>query len=283
MRRIALVLLLSATTVVITDLTFQSTLLHTLWPVILTPADGAITNAPVTVRWEGPQPMLATLRRGGRRQALGLRPSPFEIDASRFRHPGQYAIELQSPKWGGAIKAERRFLVRRPPEPEPTPVPEEKTENTDTAKDLDEIIRRLRSERDRIEAENQALYDENTKLRLDNRDLSQSLDDLHDQQEQTDSRLAAAESQQAELMQQHMAVLQQNQLLRNRIQTVPACTTWGYLSRPRAETMPSTRRIFVVSNGQGVIFRNELQCELTRRNDRTAASPCVCVGTPWGE
>ena len=278
MRRIAVVVLLSATTVVFTDLTFKSTLLHTLWPVILMPADGAITNAPVTVRWEGPQPMLATLRRGGRRHDLGLRPSPFEIDASLFRHPGQYAIELQSPKWGGFVQAERRFLVRQPPEEEPTPVPVDKT---DTDKDLDETVRRLRSERDRIESENQALYDENTKLRLDNHDLSQSVDDLHDQQEQANNRLQAVESQQADLMQQHMAALQENQLLRNRIQSVPDCTTWGYLSYPHPQTIPPTRRVVVVSNSQGVVFRSELQCALARRDDPTAASPCACVGSVW--
>ena len=278
MRRIAVVFLLSATTVMITDLTFKSTLLRTLWPVILTPADGAITNAPVTVRWEGPQPMLATLRRGGRRHALGLRPSPFEIDASLFHRAGQYAIELQSPKWGGLIQAERRFLVRQPPKEEPTPVPIDKT---DTGKDLDETISRLRSERDRIESENQSLYDENTTLRLDNRDLSQSVDDLNEQQEQTNNRLAAVESQQAELMQQHMAALQENQLLRNRIQAVPDCTTWGYLSYPHPQTIPPTRRIVVVSNGQGVVFRSQLECALTRRDDPTAASPCACVGSVW--
>ena len=89
------VALVSAAAVVGADLFMHRSLLRLLRPQILSPADGAIVSGPVTVSWEGPQPMQATLTGNGQRIDLGLRESPFEIDPSRFPRPGQYGLELQ--------------------------------------------------------------------------------------------------------------------------------------------------------------------------------------------
>ncbi len=105
--------LVSAGAVAATDLMMQSSLLRIVRPRIVAPADGAIVTAPISVSWEGPQPMEATLTGNGQRIELGLRDSPFEIDASRIVRPGQYGIELRAARFGSLIGAERRFMVRR--------------------------------------------------------------------------------------------------------------------------------------------------------------------------
>jgi hypothetical protein len=118
-------------------------------------------------------------------------------------------------------------------------------------------------------------------LELDNQDLTDELDQLHLSSDQTAQRLGQVETQHAELLEEHLVVVQENQLLRMRLDSIPACTTWGYLSYPRPQNIPRTRRIVVVSNGRGEVFRSQPECVLTRRNDPTAGSPCVCVGRVW--
>src|SRR5262245_9538054 len=108
------IVLVSVGVVAATDLAMHSSLLRLLRPRVLSPADGAIVTGPVSVSWEGPQPMQATLTGSGLRIDLGLRESPFEIDPSRFPRPGQYGIELREPRFGGVIGVDRRFMVRRP-------------------------------------------------------------------------------------------------------------------------------------------------------------------------
>ena len=108
--------LVCAGAVVATDFVMHTSLLRLVRPRVLSPADGAIVTGPVSVIWEGPQPMQVTLTSGGQRIDLGLRESPFEIDPSRFPRPGQYGIELRAPRFGGVIGADRRFMVRRPRE-----------------------------------------------------------------------------------------------------------------------------------------------------------------------
>ncbi len=260
------------------DLTFRSTLLRTVSPVITSPADGAIVTAPVTVRWEGQQPMLATVSGSGFRRDLGARYSPFEIAADDLPRPGQYVLEIRSPALGWLIRTERRFRVQPTAEPVPPPAP---PETTAARAETEEALSRLRSERDRIEAEKRALLAEHAHLQTENRDMASELDELREAQEQADRRLASIEAQQAELAEAHQLALQENQILRSRLASIPNCTTWGYLSYPRPQTVPPTRRVVLVSNGRGQVFRDEAECAATRRADPTAASPCVCVGSVW--
>lgn len=49
--RFLLLAVVASTAVLATDLAFRSTLLRTLWPQVLGPADGAIVTPPVTLRW----------------------------------------------------------------------------------------------------------------------------------------------------------------------------------------------------------------------------------------
>jgi hypothetical protein len=270
--------LLSALAVIATDLAFSTSLLRAFRPVITSPPDGSITAPPVVVRWEGPPRLRVTLVRSGMREDLGLRESPFEIEGARFAQDGQYAIEVRSPTLGRFVRTERRFHVHRPEKSSEVAAEEAPAFQPD---DLRGALERLRVEKNRVEAELVTLAREKSSLELENRQLADDLDDLEDMNDGADQRLQELEAEQSTLLQEHLLAIQENQLLRQRLQSIPACTTWGYLSLPRPQTVPPTRRVVVVSNGRGQIFRNEAQCVATRRQDPTGISPCVCVGPVW--
>jgi hypothetical protein len=276
MRRALWLIVACAVTVLVTDVLVQSTLLRFIRPVITRPADGAITEVPVAVEWEGVQPLTVTLTGSGLKQELGPRHSPFELSRRLFPRPGQYRVTLRSPTFGGLIRADRLFHVTLPDATDNASVAEE----TAGEKKVDwaPLVARLREERDRLTTERSTLTEDNRALELDNRDLSDELDHLLQSSDQTVQRLAEVEAQHAELLEEHLLVVQENQLLRMRLSNIPACTTWGYLSYPRPQNIPQTRRVVVVSNGRGDVFRSEAECIVTRRNDPTAGSPCVCVG-----
>jgi hypothetical protein len=280
-RQVVAVALVAAGTVIATDLFMQSTLLRTLRPRILSPPDGAIVSAPVTVRWDGPQPMTAVLTSGGMRVDLGQRESPFDIDESRFPRPGQYGVELRSPRLGGWVGADRRFMVRRAREREPAgaDAPEAGTAPARAAQDAPdgEVLTALTAERDRLRTEVTELQTQLETLREDNEDLDGALEEL---QADTDSRLAASDSQREELTREHLLALQENQFLRQRMDSLPPCTAWGYVSVPRPLTSPPSRLV-LVSDRAGNVFRTEAACSRVRRADPTGASPCACVGTVW--
>ena len=88
---LALALLCVGVTVA-TDAMFRSSLSRALWPLVETPADGAVVAFPLTIRWEGPQELYVTLIGGDVREDLGLRQNPTEISAEHFPQPGQYRI-----------------------------------------------------------------------------------------------------------------------------------------------------------------------------------------------
>lgn len=284
--QLAIVALVGAAAVAATDLAMHSSLLHLLRPRVLTPADGAIITGPVSVSWQGPQPMQATLTGNGQRIDLGMRESPFEIDPSRFPRPGQYGIELRTPRFGNLIGVDRRFMVRRSRDrpaaaagaegsesgepPAAAPPKQPPREQADAA--------RLQSERDQLMGEIAALKTQLTNLSEDNADLAQALDEL---QADTDARLAAADQQREELAREHLLALQENQFLRMRMDSIPGCTVWGYLAYPRPQTNPPSRRV-VVSDGNAAVFRSEADCSRVRRADPGGGSPCVCVGAVPG-
>ena len=281
-RQVVGIALVSAGAVAATDLMMRSSLLRLVQPRVITPADGAIVSAPVTVSWDGPQMMDATLTGNGQRIELGLRESPFEIDASRFARPGQYGIELRAARLGSLIGAERRFMVRRgrdrpAPAEEPTsdethgesPPPTPAGETADS---------HLEAERDELRSELATWQTEVTKLREDNADLEQSLDEL---QAQTDAKLAAADQERQELAREHLLALQENQFLHQRLDAIPPCTVWGYIAYPRPQTNPPSRLV-LAGDRSGAVFRSETDCARARSFDPTGASPCVCVGPVWG-
>lgn len=264
-------------TVLVTDLIFQSSLLRILWPTITEPADGALVTPPVTVRWDGPPRLLATLVGSGLREELGLRDNPFELPTERFPRTGQFGVQLRSPSFGWLTQTERRFLVRLAPPEEPaaeapTPPPDQ------TKDDAPAVIARLQEEIDSARAQNEALRDEARTLREQTRELAAAVRDLQVAQLDADADHAALAEQQTELLDQQETLTQENRELRERLASIPPCTVWGYLFYPRPQTVPAIRRFVVVSDGRGRVFQTLLDCEATRRRDRSAASACVCVG-----
>jgi len=269
------VALISAAAVVVADLVMHSSLLRLLRPQILTPADGAIINGPVTVSWDGPQPMQATLTANGQRLDLGMRESPFEIDPTRFPRPGQYGVELHAAHLGSFIRAERRFMVRRAPlrgaavplDTAESPPAERPPAAAPDAGDLT-------AERDRLRVELATLQAELTASRREKDGSDDALDAL---QADSDARVAAAEARRDEMTRDVVAALQENQALRQRLASIPPCTVWGYLAQPRMQGgMPV--RMVMVSDRAGNVFRNQMQCAATQRNDQTGVSQCICVG-----
>jgi hypothetical protein len=277
--------MVTAGVVAATDLAMHSSLLRLLRPRVLSPADGAIITGPVSVSWEGQQPMQATLTGSGQRIDLGLRESPFEIDPSRFPRPGQYGIELRAPLFGGVVGADRRFMVRRardraagadPAGAEPPPAA---PPARPPVREPSEVQTQLQAERDQLRGEAEVLKSQLADLREDNADLGQALDEL---QADTDARLAAADQQRQELAREHLLALQENQFLRMRMDSIPGCTVWGYVSYPRPQTNPPSRMV-LVSDRNGAVFRSEADCSRARRGDPGGGSPCACVGTVWGQ
>jgi hypothetical protein len=278
MRRVAWLVVACVVTVVTTDVLVQTSLLRFVRPVVTQPADGAIKKAPVSVEWDGVQPLMITLTGSGLRQDLGPRHSPFELSERLFPRSGQYHLTLRSPTFGRLIRAERLFHVTLP---ENTGASTDGEAANEKHENLAPLVAQLRDERQRLLTEKSSLSEDNRVLALDNRDLSDELDHLQLTTDQTAQRLTQVEQQHAELLEEHLLVVQENQLLRIRLNNIPACTTWGYLSYPRPQNIPPTRRVVLVSNGRGDVFRSQAECNGTRRNDPTAGSPCVCVGSVW--
>lgn len=271
------VALVSAAAVVGADLFMHSSLLRALRPQVLAPADGAIVSGPVTVSWEGPQPMHAVLNGNGQRIDLGQRESPFEIDPSRFPRPGQYSLELTDSRFGPLISADRRFMVRRSTAPRVTAAAETEAPSPDRAPPKAVDLSALITERERMRVDLAALQNEVETLK---KQLAGSDEDRATAQADADARIAGAQAEQDALAREHLQTLEENQLLRLRLQSVPPCTAWGYMAVPRPQTVPPSRFV-LVSDRRGNVFRSEGQCVATRRGDPTGVSPCLCVGTVW--
>jgi len=280
LRRILLFVVLTGGVVLAVDFAFRSSLLRVLWPAVSSPADGAIVTPPVVLRWVGPPRMSITLISGGLREDLGLHDSPFEISADHFPRPGQYRLELISPTLGTWTATERRFLVQLPDraeQPAPTPCPDREDEMAA----MRDAITRLESDRDEARAQAARLQETVENLKGENNELTASADELHQLQLQVDAMQELLERQRQELIQQQNTLLEENRLLKSQLEAVPPCTAWGYLTYPRPQTVPATRRLVVVSDTRGHIFQNQVQCEVARRVDRGAASPCICIGQTW--
>lgn len=218
------------------------------------------------------------LTTSGLRQDLGEHDSPFEISADRFPRPGQYSVEVRSPVLGAWARSERRFLVQLPgATPEPTPCEDHRSD----IEVLQATVARLDAERSEALAEVTSLRETTERLNAENADLAASIEELHAAQGQGDAMQELLQGQKEELLEQQRGLLEENRVLKGQIDNVPPCTAWGYLTYPHPQTLPPTRRMVVVSDSRGLIFQSQVQCEITRRVDRGAASPCVCVGQTW--
>ena len=267
----------SAAAVVVADLLMHSSLLRTLRPQVLSPADGAIVSGPVTVQWDGPQPMQATLTGNGLRVNLGVRESPFEIDPSRFPRPGQYGVELSAPRFGGLVGAERRFMVRRAVHGRAAAAaaaaeaPAAAERETPPSTEVAELV----AERDKLRVDLAGLQAEIETLRGDLADSNEAIDVTAADAE---ARVLGAQAEHDAMAREHALMAEENEALRGRLQNIPPCLVWGYMAVPRPQTSPPSRMV-LVSNRRGDVFRSEAQCLATRGGDPTGVSGCVCVAS----
>lgn len=276
--RVVGIALAGAAAVIVADLLMHTSLLRLLQPRILTPADGAILTGPITVRWEGPQPMQATLTGNGVRINLGVRENPFEIDPSRFPRPGQYGLELRLPRFG-LIGSDRRFMVRRAVDGRAgdggivsgqAPAAAER-EAPPAASD----VSALAAERDKLRVDVAGLQAQLDALRAE---LAESDEALDATAADADARVLGALAEQEAMAREHGLMAAENDALRQRLASIPPCLVWGYMAVPRPQTSPPSRMV-LVSNRRGDIFRSEAQCLVSRRSDPSGVSGCVCVGS----
>jgi len=275
-RTILATVAVSAATVVVVDVVLQSSLLAALFPRVESPADGARLAAPVTVRWSGPRQLRVRLAGPAGAHDLGWRSSPLEIPADRLPERGEYTLELRPPLFGRLLATTRSFAVVLSAGPRRTAAKHGDAPDESRAAELEA----LRQERDTTSAVNADLYEENAQLRRENTDLAEDNSQLQLEQSESQQQIDALAAQRAELEQRQAALEEENRALRGRLASIPPCLAWGYLTYPRPQLLPRTRRVVVVSNTRGEIFRDERECESFRRQDQNAASRCDCVAGP---
>jgi regulator of replication initiation timing len=265
------------------DLLFRTSLLRWVRPVILTPLSRAAVEAPVQVYWDGPRRMRVFLTAvGDERQDLGVHESPFILAATQFPRAGGYRVDLEAltfPRW---IRATRWFQVHAaevPPKPPPVAPPRDLPPEKG---DLSRALTRARLARDKAQERSKVLRDENTALRNESERLSKQVETLAQTQEEDAAHVEELERRLTQFAEENRTLAEENAAIRQRLGSVVPCTVWGYYSFPRPQTIPVTRRILMVSDTAGRVFRGQLECETVRRDDVTAASICFCVGNSWG-
>lgn len=264
------------------DVVFRTSVLARLRPLILTPAPNAVVDAAPELRWDGPQPMQVEVGRVGEElQKLGPQQSPYALPPAILVREGGYRVVLTDPTFGSWVSAIRSFQYHpheTPPEPKDTAAtPEQDSQYLMLAFDA------ARQARDKARARSKDLRREMATLRSDNERLQSRIQELYDVQDVDSSHSSDLENKLLDLAAELRNRNAENAMLRSRLDSVIACTAWGYYSYPRPQTIPVTRRIVMVSNTRGEIFRDQVACETYRRDDASAASACFCVGNTWGD
>ncbi|HUP10210.1 MAG TPA: hypothetical protein VMU47_23865 [Caldimonas sp.] len=273
--------LLCAAAILAGDLLFRTSLLRSVRPVILAPPSRAVLEPPVQVYWDGPQRMRVFLTAvGDAERDLGVQESPFVLDASQFPREGGYRIDLAALSFGEWIRATRWFQVHtiEVPKPEQEPPRETPPENHETER----ALAAARAARDKAQERSKSLREENAALRTESERLAKQVETLAQTQEEDAAHAEELERRLAQFAEENRALADENAVIRQRLGSVVPCTVWGYYSFPRPQTVPVTRRILMVSDTRGRVFRGQLECEAVRHDDITAASICFCVGNSWG-
>jgi len=284
MLRTILTAVVCAAAVFAGDLAFRRSLLQDVRPIILTPTDQTVTTPPVRVQWEGPPQMRVQLSLAGTEAVdLGIQQSPFTVGPEHFPRDGGYAIEIESPQYGAWVAAERRFQVHTHTQaPEGAPAEPAATEPSTEARDLRQALETARAERDREADRARQLSDELAGVREENQRLARQLDALADTAEDdADQQTGELERRLAQTLDENRLLADDNVLLRQRLATVNPCSVWGYYALLRSQTATAGRRMLVVSDPRGQIFRAQVECEGIRQADPGALSVCLCIGTPW--
>ena len=273
--------LLCAIAILAGDLLFRTSLLRSVRPVILAPTSRAVLEPPVQVSWDGPRRMRVLLTAvGDERRDVGVHESPFVLDANQFPRDGGYQVDLEALSFGNWIRATRWFQVHTP-EP-PKPAPEARPESPPESHELLRALAMARAARDKAQERSKTLHEENTALRGEGERLAKQVETLAQTQEEDAAHAEELERRIAQLAEENRALADENAAIRQRLGSVVPCTVWGYYSYPRPQTVPVTRRVLMVSDTRGRVFRGQLECETVRRDDVTAASICFCVGNSWG-
>jgi regulator of replication initiation timing len=275
--------LLCAAAILAGDLLFRTSLLRSVRPVILAPPSRAVVGPPVQVYWDGPQRMRVFLSAVGDEQRdLGVHESPLVLDASQFPREGGYRIDLAALSFGNWIRATRRFQVHITEAPKPQPQPGPPHESPPETRDPQRALAVARAARDKAQARSKSLREENAALRSESERLAKQVETLAQTQEEDAAHAEELERRLAQFADENRALAEENAAIRQRLSSVVPCTVWGYYSFPRPQTVPVTRRVLMVSDTRGRVFRGQLECESVRRDDATAASICFCVGNSWG-
>ncbi|HUI24489.1 MAG TPA: hypothetical protein VL403_00280 [Candidatus Kryptonia bacterium] len=270
---------MTVATMVLVELTLQTSLYRWLQPAIISPTEGAVVTLPLQVQWDGPPRMGLVLASDGEpARALGLRPSPCELGSVELPKPGLYRLQVRAPLFGSLIQAERRFVVAPPATAPPSPAPQADPR----VNQLSSSLEALQGTLDQAQADNAALHAENEGLRQENSTLLSEIERSTKTQEDDAGRVAADDDRLAQLRQENQALTEQLSALQWQLNDALTCRVWGYYAFPRPQTFPPTRRTIMVTNSVGQVFRSEGECEAVRLNDPTTASRCFCVGAPWG-
>lgn len=277
--------MLCAAAILAGDLVFRTSLLRWVRPVILVPITRAVVEPPVQIYWDGPRRMRVLLTAVGDQQRdLGVHESPFVVPLREFPREGGYRVDLQALSFGNWIRATRWFQVHKaePPKPAPEARPESPPQRPAESRDLLRALTMARAARDKAQERSKSLRDENAVLRGETERLTKQVETLAQTQEEDAAHAEELERRLAQLAEANRALANENALVRQRLSSVVPCTVWGYYSFPRPQTLPVTRRILMVSDTVGRIFRGQLECETLRHDDPTAASVCFCAGNSWG-
>lgn len=274
--------LLCAAAILAGDLLFRTSLLRSVRPVILAPASRAVVEPPVQVYWDGPRRMRVLLTAVGDEQRdLGVHESPLVLDADQFPREGGYRVDLEALSFGNWIRATRWFQVHTTAPPKAAPEARKDIPQPESH-DMLKALELARAARDKAQERSKALRDENAALRAESDRLSKQVETLAQTQEEDVAHVTELERRLAQLADENRALADENAAIRQRLGSVVPCTVWGYYAIAQPPTMPMMRRILMVSDAGGRVFRGQLECEVARRNDVTAASICFCVGNSWG-
>jgi len=280
--RSALTALLCAAAIFAGDALFRASLLDSLRPIVLTPRARAVVRPPVRLTWEGRTEMEILLAPFGETaSSLGVHASPFDIEPEHFPREGGYEVEIRAPGWAGWIAATRKFQMHRT---SPTTDPDLAADlgPADDSRYLMLAFDAARKARDKARARVKSLRKENATLKGESERLAVQLDEVFVGQEEEFTELAALEADLLDAVNEIRGLREENLALRFRLGSVIPCTVWGYLSYPRPQTIPPSRRVVRVSDTAGNIFRTEEFCAAARRSDSTADSRCLCVGDSFG-
>jgi hypothetical protein len=276
---------LCAAAVFVGDLAFRRSLLQEVRPIIVTPMDQSVTTPPVRVQWEGPPAMHVRLSLAGAEVVdLGIQQSPLVIGPEHFPRDGGYEVEIVSPTFGDWVSAERRFQVHTHTPPAESVAEESPpSEPSSEVHDLRQALEAARIERDKEADRARLLREELTGVREENQRLSRQLDAEADSAEdEVDQQRAELERRLTQALDDNRLLADDNAALRQRLASVNPCSVWGYYALLRSQTATAGRRMLVVSDPRGQIFRVQVECEAVRQADPGALSVCLCIGTPWG-